>query len=180
MGIDSVHAAVVHDQLGRRLFTDLGNSGHIIGTVAHERLDMDETVGGHLISFEDIGCVIVLYDCLSLPCLGNPNAGVLSSDLQKVPVSRHERDFHSLCFPAPCKGSENIIRFEACLFADLDSHGSQHFFDQRDLLPEFFGHSFAGTLVLFIYLVAESGRMYVKRHRKIVRFLLVKDFKQDI
>ena len=90
MRIDSVHTAVVHDQLGRCLFTDFGNAGHIIGAVAHERLDMDEAVRGHLISFEDIGCVVVLYDCLPLPGLGDPYACVLSSDLQKVPVSRHK------------------------------------------------------------------------------------------
>ena len=90
MRIDSVHTAVVHDQLGRCLFTDFGNAGHIIGAVAHERLDMDKTVRGHLISIEDIGGIIILYDCLSLPGLGNPYACVLSRDLQKVPVSRHK------------------------------------------------------------------------------------------
>ena len=180
MSIDTVHAAVVHDQLGRGLFTDFGNAGDIVGTVAHQRLDMDKAIRCNLILLEDIGGVIVLYDCLPLPGLGNPYAGVFRGDLQKVPVSGQERDFHSFCFPAPCQRSENVVRFKTCLFADLDSHGLQHFFDQRDLLPKLFGHRFAGALVLLVHLVAESRRVHIKCHRQIIRLLLVENFKKNV
>ena len=122
VGIDTVHAAVVHDQLCRCLFTDFGNTGNIVRAVAHERLDMDESFRSHLIRFQDIIGIIVLYDSLPLSGLGDPDAGVLRGDLQKVSVSRQKRDFHSLGFPAPCQSPENVIRFKACLFADLDSH----------------------------------------------------------
>ena len=87
MSIDAVHAAVVHDQLSRCLLSDFGNTGHIIRAVAHKCLDMDESFRSHLIRFQDIVCIIILYDGLPLSGLGDPDAGVLRGDLQKVSVS---------------------------------------------------------------------------------------------
>ena len=180
MLVDAVNASVINNELCRGLLSHLGHSGHIVRTVAHKGLDVNKSFGSDLILPEDVSRVIVFYDCLALLRLGDPDAGVFCSDLQKVPVSREKGYFHPLRFRAPCQRSEDIIRFQTGLLADLYSHRNQYFFDQRDLFPQFGGHGFAGPLILFIYLMAECGRVDVKRHRQIIRFLLIQDLKENV
>ena len=78
------------------------------------------------------------------------------------------------------KGPEDITGFESCLLADLNTHGSEHFFHQRDLFTEFLRHGFTGSLVFRIGLMAEGRCMNVESNCQIVRLQFVQLAEKDV
>ena len=101
-------------------------------------------------------------------------------DLQKIAVTRYDGDFHPRLFTSSGECAEDIVRLQSRLFPDLHAHGLQDFFDQGDLLAQFFRHRFARPLIFRISLMAEGGSVYVESHRQIIRLFLIQDLEEYI
>ena len=176
----TVDRAVVFDQGDGSLLSHLGDTGDVVRGISHQGLDVDELAGCHAIGLNDLVSAEIVDHGLSLAGAGDADGDPVGRDLQKVPVSGQKDDIHVLSLRLLGKGSENIVCLKACLFTDLDPHGSEHFFHQRNLLTELIGHGFARALVVRIGVVPECRRMHVKSHRQIIRLQLVQLAEKDI
>ena len=180
MAVYPVHTSIVNDQLRRGLLSDFGYARHVVGAVPHERFYVDEGGGCDLIGLQYVCRVIVFDHSLALSGLGDPDAGVFRGDLQKIAVTRYDGDFHPRLFTSSGECAEDIVRLQSRLFPDLHAHGLQDFFDQGNLLAQFLRHGFSRPFIFLICLMAERRRVYVKRHRQIIRFFLIQDLEQNV
>ena len=100
--------------------------------------------------------------------------------LQKIPVSRHQRDLQAVGLRFFCKRSQNVVRLQPLALHYDHLHGAQHVLHHRNLLPQLLRHGFSRPLVGLVHLMPEGGGVYVKRHRKILRFFLLQYSEHDI
>ena len=112
--------------------------------------------------------------------LGNADADMVCGHLQKIPVTRHERDFHPFPLRTLRDGSKNVVRLQPRLFHHADAHGQKQLLHHRHLFPKLRGHGLSRALVLLVYLMPEGGRVDIESHRQIIRLLLLQNLEHNI
>ena len=180
MLVDAVHGAVLLNQRNGSLLADLRHTRYVVRGIAHERFDINKLPRRHPVGRLDILRIIVLNCGLPHAGLRNPDPGALRRNLQQIPVSGDQADLHAPALRFAGQRAQNVIRLKPRLLPHCDTHGGQHFLDQRHLLPQLVRHRMARSLVIRIIFMAEGRRVDVKSHRQIVRLLLLQNFEQNI
>src|SRR5699024_5904310 len=152
----------------------------VIRTVAHQSLQLNDLPGRHLIFFFYLFRMKIFYCGLPSGRLGKTDHHLICSQLEKIPVARKYGHVHSAFLASSGQGSQKIVRLVTCEGNHFYFHGSQHFFHKRNLFPKFLRHAFTGSLVRFIYLMAERGFMKIESHCEIIRFLFLQDPEQNV
>ena len=100
-------------------------------------------------------------------------------ELEGVLVPGDEAAGKSLLLADPGHGAEKIVRLPAGELVPADTHGVEHFLQDRHLDAQLLGHTLAGGLVSRAQLVAEGRRVHVEGHAYAVRPLLIHKALQD-
>ena len=177
---DARKAVVFLNQCGRGLLSDAGDAGDVVGSIAHQRLYIDEFLRRHAVCFLHIVRIIIFGNRLSGFCLRNADAGLFRGELQQISVTGDQRDFKTGFLCLASERSQNIVRFESGQFKDRDAARSHQFLHDRDLLMQFLGHAFSGPLVFREHFMAEGRLFSVKCHRQIIRFFFIDEHQQRI
>ena len=177
MGMHLFNAPILCNQCSRSLFPNTGNSRNIIRRIPHQRLDVNKFLRCHLIACFYILFQIVLDFRSGLFCLWYPDFYMFCCKLQKITVTGNHGNLHAFPLPGECKRSKQIVCLIPFFFHNADTHGSQHFFHQRNLFTQRIVHRSPCSLVAFKHFVAERRRMYVKRNRQIIRLFLFQNLK---
>ena len=113
------------NQRGRRLLADRGDARDIVGGIAHQRLDINE-----FLRRDPVGLPDRLRREIGLAAAGlrQTNQNVAIRELQKIPVTGHNRDLISLFLATFCEGSDHIIRLKPLKRNRLNVHGAKELF----------------------------------------------------
>ena len=155
--IGILNRTISRDQAGGRLLTDGGNSRNIVRCISHQRFYIYKLRWSHMIFRLYVGRIIILDLRRSPGCPRHADLNFLIRQLQKIPVSRDNRNLHSLGGAPLSNRSQDIVRFIAGTCQDWNAHGGQHFLNDRDLFMEFFRHWLSRSLICLKHLVAECG-----------------------
>ena len=177
MRVDVFQVLVLDNEVCRRLLTDGRDARDIVGLVAHQGFHLDKLFRRHLVLPDHVLRVIIVDLRRSAARLRETDPDMGVGKLQKVPVSGEDRHLISLFLLPLCDRSEDIIRLIAFFCEDRDTHGGQDLLHERYLFMKFLWHRFSCSLVGIKHFVAERRGFQVKSHRKVVRFLLIENFK---
>ena len=165
--VDAVDAAELADELERRLFADAGDTGDIIGRIAHEGLHVDD-LGRRITVFgfhdgrrdgQHVG------DAL----LGQIDRHVVRDQLQGVAVTGDDSDGIAIGCRAAGQGADDVVPFVAFLFEDADAQAGQDFADQGELGPQVIRCGLARSLVAVEQVVAEGVLALVEGDGNVLR-----------
>ena len=162
VGIDGFDVAVLADQLEGGFFADACHARDVVRAVAHQRLDVDE-VGRR-------GAVLLLkISLVTEHRLGFAHAGacqqhggVLADQLQAVAVAGGDETLVALLLAFCREGAQDVVGLVSFHRDDAIAQILQQLLDERQLLGQLLGHSFALGLVAVVHLVAEGRRLQVK------------------
>ena len=140
------------DQLQCRFFSDTGHTGDIVGGISHQCLHINELHRGDTVLFCKQSRIV---DNVFFGFHQN-HTGVFRDQLQGVPVSGQQIDFHIRFFPHTGKSTEYVVRFIAGAFYDGESKGGGGFFGVRKLHGKLFRHSFPGGFITVVGFVTEG------------------------
>ena len=116
------------NQRGRRLFADRGDARDVVGGIAHQRLDINEFLRRDPVGLPDRLRREIENLGLAAAGLRQTNQNVAIRELQKIPVTGHNRDLISLFLAAFCEGSDHIVRLIALQRHCLNLHGAKELF----------------------------------------------------
>ena len=104
------------------LLADAWNSRNIIGSVTHQRFQIDKFNRIHLIAFFYICRIIIFHFGASLLRLRDSNLHMLCRKLQKISVTGNHRYFHALFFCSSRQRSKQVICLQSRLLDNAHSH----------------------------------------------------------
>ena len=168
------------NQLCRRLLTNTRHTWNIIGGVSHQTLHINKFRRRHAVQLLHIDGIIILRHGAAGFGLWNLYLCMIRCQLQEVAVAGYDDYLKIFLFCFPADGAQNVIRLDACLSDHRDTHGSENFFHQRYLLPQFFRHRFSRSLIFFIFQMPEGRLLSVKSRQKMSRFFLLHITEHDI
>ena len=102
MRIRIFNAAVLTDDLNRRLFSDARHTRHIIRGITHQRFYIYKLLWRDTVLFHHLLRIVIFYLCSCLFRLWNPYLDLLRRKLQQIPVAGYDGNEHSLRFTALC------------------------------------------------------------------------------
>ena len=116
------------NQRGRRLLADRGDARDIVGGIAHQRLDINEFLRRDPVGLPDRLRREIQNLGFAAAGLRQSNQNVAIRELQKIPVTGHNRDLISLFLAAFCEGPDHIIRLKPLKRNRLNVHGAKELF----------------------------------------------------
>ena len=167
------------DQILRRLFTDTGNTGDIVGAVAHERLDVDHLPWGNTILLPHT-CDVISGR------FGTPGSGrckqylhVIPHQLQAVTVARSDiaEIFRT---NMGRERADDVIRFISLFGNDLISKRCQKLFEHGHLLGKLRRHPLARRFIAIVKPMAKGRALQIKRNRHRVGLYIFLKFQKNI
>ena len=123
MNIDILKRTKFYHQSGSRFFANLRDTRNVICSISHQCLKINKLLGIYLILFLHILRIVIFNLRFSALGLRYSDFNPVSSNLQKIPVSRHQRDIHPHLFRTLCQSSQYIVCFQSRLLHDLNTHG---------------------------------------------------------
>ena len=166
------------DELRRRLFSDAGNAGNIVGRITHEGLHVD-----------DLGRRVAVFRRHDVRRNGQHirntlfrqmDRDVFIDELQRVAVSRHDVDVKILRFHLPGNGADNVVAFIAFQLQDMNAQAFQYFPYQGELGPQIVGRRLARRLIAVVQVVSEGMLVLVKGYGYVMGLQLLVQFKQHV
>ena len=155
---------------------DAGHAGDVVGSIAHQALDVDELRRLDAVFLADGGGV----HGKGLLVGGQQNGGGIVHQLQTVPVAGGQQGGAARSLAGGGQRAQNIVGLPAGL-ADLHkAQVGQKFLQHRHLLGQLLGHAVAGGLVAVVGVVAEGGRALVPGDGDSVRLVGRQQVEQDI
>ena len=155
------------------------NPRNIIGRISHQCFYVNKLRWCYLISLFYVLFQIIFNCGLSALCLRDTDFDMFCGKLQQIPVTGQNGHVHSFFFSLSRERSQNIICLISFLCDHGDSHGSEHFLHNRNLLPQFLRHRFSGSLVSFIHFMTKRRCSQVKSHCQITGLLFLQNFKEN-
>ena len=122
VGIGILQRMIFLDDLGSRLLPHSRYSGNIIGRIPHQSFHIDKLSRGDAIPLFHLLPIVILHLGPSLFCLGDPDLHMIRGKLERIPVPGYDRHIQPLLLALSGDRSQQIVRFQARLFNDLDSH----------------------------------------------------------
>ncbi len=171
--IHPFHASVVRHQFHGRFRADTGNAGNVVGTVpgkaqhVHELLRRKPVIGLHGVHVNDH----IFH--------GVPDDAVFVHKLDKILVPGDHDHLEALFHGHFCKCTHKIVRFHALFFHDRDVHGTNDFFDVRNLGGEILVHGRPVRLVLLVDLVPERGAFCIEKHAHVFRTFVMEQLEKN-
>ena len=170
---------VLHEGEGG-LFADAPHAWDIVGSIAHQALDLDELLGLDAVFFAD-GVHIHGHGLAAAQrCGGQQHRGGVAHQLQAVAVSRGKE---AVVLPGRAGGgqrAQDVVGFPAFGGDDAIAQVREDLLQHRHLLGQLVRHTVAGGLVALVHLVAEGGGLQVKGHGHFVGLGLLQQGEHDI
>ena len=176
VSIYAVKASKTPDKIERRLLADAGDAGDIVGTIAHQRLHVDDLTG--LIADQLFKMRGIQLQKFTDARLGEIDGGALVHQLIGVAVAGDDDAVRIR--KAVRKRTHEVVRLVAFLFAYADAHGAEQFFQHPHLHGEIVGHRLARRLIPVVQLMAEGRRLQVEGHDQLVRILVGNDLQKQL
>ena len=127
VGIDSVQIAELRHQILSSLFSDAGDAGVVVGGVAHQRLEVDQPLGGEAVFLlKNRGGIV---DGAGAPGLGGDqlDGDMLVYQLEGVPVAGDHHAVPAVFAADAPGGAENIVGLPALKRIGGNVHGGKDF-----------------------------------------------------
>ncbi len=159
----SFEIAIFADQLRRGFYADARDSGHVVGCVADQRLDLDHLVRRHAEFLDDLGN----SDPRILHGVVHDHAVV--HELHEVLVGGHDGCCRSGFAGHPRIGRDQVVRFVPCLLEARNLEGAHRVANERELRNEVIGRGRPMRLVLLVHLRAERLLGLVEDDREMRR-----------
>ena len=160
VGEQRVEIAIFADQRRRRLDADAGHAGHVVRSVADQRLDVDDLLRRH---------AEIIDDALAVDAPLRPVAGLaaragfeiveldaIADELHQVLVRRDDEHLGAGRARLLGVGGDDVVGLVARLLHRLEAEGAHRLAHQRKLRLQVVGHLAAGALVVGIDLLAEG------------------------
>ena len=172
-------AAVAPHQIHRCLFPDSGNARDVVGTVAHQGFQVH-----HQGRFKAVFLAKTLRRIqdrfrLAHAAFDVADRGTVTHQLQAVLVTGDDEAVVSLLFGDSAESSENVVGFVSGQFQTRNSHGIQHFLEQRHLDGKLLRHRLPLRFIKGKALMAESRLLPVEGHAQRFRLQFFQQMLQD-
>ena len=145
MLIDAVDGSVFLQQSDAGLFAYAFHARNIVGTVAHQALQLDQLPGLQTVMIAEGSQV---PDDVLLAAFGQLHADLLRQQLQDVPVAGDDADLDVLFFDQAHHGADDVVGLVTLQSQHRNVESLYHFLDALDLRAQVIGHLFARALVL--------------------------------
>ena len=146
MGVHTVKIAVRLQQRERAFRTDPLHARDIIGTVAHQRLELNDLPRFNTFVLRKI--ILCKAYKIAHAALRKANAHVFADELIGISVARIDKGIDALEFFR--ERSDEIVCLVPLFFNDTDIHRTEQVFQNGHLHDKFFRHRFTRTLVIRI------------------------------
>ena len=159
-----LEVAVLGDEAQGGLFAHAGHAGDVVGSIAHQALDVDQLRGSDAVGLPHPrgGDALRLADA----ALGVQNRGVLPGELEGIAVAGDEQGLHAHFLALAGEGAQNVVGLKALAFDDAQAHALKKIADDGVLLAQFLGHGLAVGLVAVVEIGAEGVLAHVESHRR--------------
>ncbi len=167
-------------QIERRFFTDARHAGDVVGSVAHQRLEVDDSDG-----FKAVFPVKAFgrhFAGRRLPHAGRHqlDAHLVGDELQAVAVACDDNGFPPGLGRFFRHSADKIVGFPPGQLAAGDAQSVQRFFEQRQLRGQLVGHPLALRLVARVLLVPEGRLPAVKGDAQRVGRFIGQQLEQNV
>ena len=174
--VNGFDVSVLGNQLFRRFLADTFDTRNVIGGIAHQRLDINESLRLSAV-FLTKGLRSEVQSLWTTHFgVSQQNSGILADQLQTVAVTGGNKALMSLILTLFRKGTEDIVGLIALLGYDKIAQIGQQFLDERQLLCQLLRHTLALRFVALIHLMAEGLRLQVKSKEHSIRLGLREKF----
>ena len=159
-----LEVAVLGDEAQGGLFAHAGHAGDVVGSIAHQALDVDQLRGSDAVCLPHPrgGDALRLADA----ALGVQNRSVLPGELEGIAVAGDEQGLHAHFLALAGEGAQNVVGLKALAFDDAQAHALEQIADDGVLLAQFLGHGLAVGLVAVVEIGTEGVLAHVESHRR--------------
>ena len=178
--IYAVKRAEPGDESGGRLFADAGDTGDVIGGIAHQRLDVDELARRDAVFFGD--GFRGHRGRFAAPEVGGgqQHRDGVGHQLQAVAVAGRNEAGVAPLLAAAGEGAKDIVGLVALALDHRVAERREDFFEHRQLLGQLLRHTLAGGLVAVIHLMTEGFGPHIKGHGHSVGGMVIHQADEDI
>ena len=156
-----VQRSVLGEKLRRRLGSDGRHARHVVGAVAHQRLQLDHLVRPDAVALDHRG----LVDDLVLHRIEHDDLG--RDQLRQVLVRRDDDDLRPSLRRDAGVGRHDVIGLVALLLQAGQAEGAGRLLDVRNLQQEVFRRIAPVGLVVRVEIVSEGVARVVEDHREV-------------
>ena len=167
MLIEPLDAAVLLQELGRRLGADARHAGYVVGAVAHEPEVVGNLLRRDAVLFLDAGWVV--DDNVGDALFRVDDRGELACQLAGILIARDEKRPVPTGLVARRHGTEDVVAFPARHLDHGNVHGLKQRLHERELHAQGLVHGRTLRLVLLHGVDAELGLSGVERAHDTIR-----------